>query len=110
MVVLERGFSKKQLLRFQKEYSVKLAGPPKHQLGEYCDPSIEQRALVVIKTSNKSRAKTTKGAIINWKVGGWDRGKVGREGSGGGWGGTEGRWGGRDRGKVGREGLTVLWG
>ena len=59
---------------------MKLAGPPKHQLGEYCDPSIEQRALVVIKTSNKSRAKTTKGAIINWKVGGWDRGKVGREG------------------------------
>lgn len=67
VVVLERGFTKKQLLKFQKDYSVALTGVPKHQLGEYSDPTIEQRALVVIKTSSKSRAKTIKGAIINWK-------------------------------------------
>ncbi|KAL8580157.1 hypothetical protein ACOMHN_043042 [Nucella lapillus] len=67
VVVLERGFSKKKLSRFQMEYSVKLAGPPKHQLGEYCDSSMEQRALVVIKSTTKSRAKTIKAAVVNWK-------------------------------------------
>ncbi|XP_070193087.1 transient receptor potential cation channel subfamily V member 6-like [Littorina saxatilis] len=67
VVVLERGYSKKKLLQFQQDYSVKLAGPPKHQLGEFCNDTIEQRALVVIKSSNKTRAKTIKTAIINWK-------------------------------------------
>lgn len=67
-MVLERGFSKKQLLKFQEDYSVRLAGPPKHHLGEYCDPSIKQRALVVIKTAPRSRAKVAKGAVINWQV------------------------------------------
>jgi hypothetical protein len=68
VVVLERGYTKKQLLQFQKDYSVKLAGTPRHMLGEYSDPNIEQRALVVIKSSAKSRAKTIKGAVTNWKV------------------------------------------
>ncbi|XP_076469164.1 uncharacterized protein LOC143299692 [Babylonia areolata] len=67
VVVLERGFSKKQLRRFQMEYSVKLAGPPKYQLGEYCDSNMEQRALVVIKSTTKSRAKMIKAAVLNWK-------------------------------------------
>lgn len=68
MVVLERGFSKKQLLQFQKDYSVKLEKPPKYQLAKSCDENFEHRALIVIKTSPKSRAKTSKGAILNWKV------------------------------------------
>ncbi|ESO84317.1 hypothetical protein LOTGIDRAFT_132455, partial [Lottia gigantea] len=55
LIVLERGFFKKQLLRFQREYSI-----------EFTDT---KRALVVIKASNKSNAKQSKAAKANWKVG-----------------------------------------
>ena len=69
VVVLERGFSKKDLLKFQKEYAIKLVGKPKDNLAEITDDEVdEQRALVVIKTSNKTKAKQRKGAVHNWKV------------------------------------------
>ena len=68
VVVLERGFTKKQLLKFQMDYSVKLATPPNMQMGERLEDNVEQRALVVIKNASKTRAKTIKTAFINWKV------------------------------------------
>ena len=64
MVVLERGFSKKQLQRFHREYSIKLAGPSKGDGEEV----VEIRALVVIKTSAKTKARVRKIAVANWKV------------------------------------------
>ena len=64
VVVLERGFSKKQLQRFHREYSIKLSGPSPD------DESIKEeiRALVVIKTSPKTKARQRKLACANWKV------------------------------------------
>ncbi|KAJ8301067.1 hypothetical protein KUTeg_020054 [Tegillarca granosa] len=68
VVVLERGFSKKQLLQYQKEYSVKFSGPPEDDMGELADKDEkEMRALVVIKSGSKTKAKQRKGAINNWK-------------------------------------------
>ena len=66
VVVLERGVSKKQLLEYQSSYSVELAGAPPPDDGSPA-PSAE-RALVVIKMSKMSRAKTRKGAVFRWKV------------------------------------------
>ncbi|XP_046356888.2 transient receptor potential cation channel subfamily V member 6-like [Haliotis rufescens] len=62
VVVLERGFSKKQLLKFQQEYAVKIAGPPTQD-----NQKTEARALVVIKATSKTKAKQRKAAISNWK-------------------------------------------
>ncbi|KAK3103630.1 hypothetical protein FSP39_020635 [Pinctada imbricata] len=69
VVVLERGFSKKNLLQYQKEYAIKLVGKPKDNLAEITDDQVEeQRALVVIKTSTRTKAKQRKGAVHNWKT------------------------------------------
>lgn len=66
VIVLERGISKKKLLEYQKSYSVKLSGKPPPDDG--CPPAVEERALVVIKNCEKSKAKTRKGAVHRWKV------------------------------------------
>ena len=58
--MLERTFSRKQLLAFQEEYAVKLMIP---------GSSREEPGLMVIKTSLKTKARQRKGAISNWKVG-----------------------------------------
>ena len=55
IIVLERTFSRKQLLQFQAEYSVPLAN--------------DEPGLMVIKESRKTKARQRKGAISNWKVG-----------------------------------------
>ncbi|XP_062610763.1 uncharacterized protein LOC134272556 isoform X2 [Saccostrea cucullata] len=68
VVVLERGFSRKQLLNFQKMYAIKMLGPPKENLAEITEQVEEQRGLMVIKTSSKTKARQRKGAIANWKL------------------------------------------
>lgn len=68
VVVLERGFSRNQLLEFQKMYAIKMMGPPKENLAEITEQVEEQRGLMVIKTSSKTKARQRKGAISNWKV------------------------------------------
>ncbi|GFO42754.1 transient receptor potential cation channel subfamily v member 6, partial [Plakobranchus ocellatus] len=65
VVVLERGVSKKKLLQYQSAYSVELKGAPPSDDGTPAPPA--ERALVVIKMSKKSRAKTRKGAVSRWK-------------------------------------------
>ncbi|XP_060075724.1 transient receptor potential cation channel subfamily V member 5-like [Ylistrum balloti] len=71
VVVLERSFSKKQLLQFQKEYSARLTGRPVAELAAYSDKEEEdRRALVVIKSSNKTIARRRKAAVIAWKKAG----------------------------------------
>ncbi|KAL4226497.1 hypothetical protein ACF0H5_014482 [Mactra antiquata] len=67
VVVLERGFTRNQLQHWHREYSVKMAGPTGDN-GE----EVEIRALVVIKTSPKTKARQRKIAVGNWK-------KLGRE-------------------------------
>ncbi|XP_050413383.1 transient receptor potential cation channel subfamily V member 6 [Patella vulgata] len=61
VVVLERGFTKKQLLKFQEEYSIGLTTDSK------TDDGGNSRALVVIKAANKSSAKQSKAAKSNWR-------------------------------------------
>ena len=56
IIVLEKSYSPKQLLKFQEEYSVPWIA----------EPSL--RALMVIKTDKKTKARQRKGAIANWKV------------------------------------------
>lgn len=68
VVVLERGFSRNQLLEFQKMYAIKMMGPPKENLAEITEQVEEQRGLMVIKTSSKTKARQRKGAISNWKL------------------------------------------
>ena len=58
--MLERTFSRKQLLKFQEEYSVKLSGGG-------VDGG-DTRGLLVIKNTRKTKARQRKGAITNWKV------------------------------------------
>ena len=58
--------SKQKLLEYQSAYSVELAGAPPDDDGSPAPPV--ERALVVIKMSKKSRAKTRKGAVFRWKV------------------------------------------
>ncbi|OWF42778.1 Transient receptor potential cation channel subfamily V member 6 [Mizuhopecten yessoensis] len=71
VVVLERSFSKKQLLQFQKEYSARLSGRPVAELAAYDGKDEEdRRALVVIKSSNKTIARRRKAAVIAWKKAG----------------------------------------
>jgi hypothetical protein len=64
VVVLERGFTKKQLQHHHREYSIKL-GEPSMENGKMKE---ELRALVVIKTSPKTKARQRKIAVGNWKV------------------------------------------
>ncbi|XP_064632713.1 transient receptor potential cation channel subfamily V member 6-like isoform X2 [Lineus longissimus] len=70
IVNLERSYSRKQLKQLLFEYSVKLGKPPKDFRGDYAvgQEDQEHRGLMVIKTSNKTKAKQRKGAIINWKL------------------------------------------
>ncbi|XP_045165814.2 transient receptor potential cation channel subfamily V member 5-like isoform X2 [Mercenaria mercenaria] len=63
VVVLERGFTKKQLQHYHREYSIKL-GEPSTENGKMKE---ELRALVVIKTSPKTKARQRKIAVGNWK-------------------------------------------
>lgn len=67
VVVLERSFTKKQLQRFQEEYSIKLTHTEECDLGEGKGTVSETRGLMVIKTSNKTKASQRKGAISAWK-------------------------------------------
>lgn len=46
--------------RYLQEYSI--------GLGPSDDPRYEQRAVMVIKSKDKTRAKQRKGALANWKV------------------------------------------
>jgi len=62
VVVLERGYTKKELQKFHQEYSIKLAAPGDDGTQE------EIRALVVIKTLPKTKARQRKIAVGNWKV------------------------------------------
>lgn len=57
MMVLERSVNKQKLAACQLEYSIKLN-----------DANQETRGLMVIKQTNKTRARQRKQAIINWKV------------------------------------------
>ena len=59
IIVLERTYSRSNLLKFQKDYSVTLVGTEQE---DAC-------GLMVIKTSRKTKARQRKGAISNWKVG-----------------------------------------
>lgn len=67
-MVLERSFTRKQLLKFQQEYSIKLTNTEDCDLGEGKGKVSETRGLMVIKTSNKTKASQRKGAISAWKV------------------------------------------
>ncbi|XP_060078092.1 transient receptor potential cation channel subfamily V member 6-like [Ylistrum balloti] len=69
VVVLEKGFTKKNLLKFQMEYSVKISGEPRVVLANLSkkDSTIEQRALVVIKQHNRTVARKRKAAITFWR-------------------------------------------
>jgi len=60
IIVLERTYSHKQLLKFQEEYSVKF--------GNSLDDNNTARGLMVIRTSLRTKARQRKGAISNWKV------------------------------------------
>ena len=60
-MVLERGFSKKKLQQFHREYSFKLS-PDDKTIKE------EITALVVIKTLPKTQARQRMIAVGNWKV------------------------------------------
>lgn len=64
VVVLERGFTKAQLVKYHREYSIKLSGPSDDEDGA---GKQEIRALVVIKTSPKTKARQRKIAVGNWK-------------------------------------------
>nr|ATU07273.1 TRP channel protein inactive [Nilaparvata lugens] len=60
VVSLERAVPHEDCHNYLQEYSIKL-GP-----GE--TPGTEQRAVMVIKSKSKTRAKQRKGALSNWKV------------------------------------------
>ncbi|KAK5644509.1 hypothetical protein RI129_005809 [Pyrocoelia pectoralis] len=59
VVTLERAIPQSDAHRYIQEYSISL-GPSE-------DPSIEQRAVMVIKLKSKTRAKQRKGSVANWK-------------------------------------------
>jgi hypothetical protein len=69
-VNLERSYTQKQLRNYLFDYSVKLGKPPADFRGDYAVGQEDQvhRGLMVIKTSNKTKAKQRKGALLNWKV------------------------------------------
>lgn len=58
VLLLERTFSAKELIKYQQEYCIKLS---KNENNE------EQLALLVIKTASKTKALQKRNAIINWK-------------------------------------------
>ena len=57
IIVLERTYSRKNLLMYQERYSVPFEGNKN-----------EQRGIMVINTTSKSRAFRSKGAVEHWKV------------------------------------------
>ena len=57
VIILEQGYSSKRLLKFQNEYSIGVPGK-----GE------EERGLMVIYRTKKTKANQRKSAISNWKV------------------------------------------
>ncbi|KAL0861501.1 hypothetical protein ABMA27_009029 [Loxostege sticticalis] len=59
VVSLERSVGQEDAHRFLQEYSI--------GLGPSDDPRYEQRAVMVIKSKAKTRAKQRKGALTNWK-------------------------------------------
>ncbi|CAG9792617.1 unnamed protein product [Diatraea saccharalis] len=59
VVSLERSVASEEAHRFLQEYSI--------GLGPSDDPRYEQRAVMVIKSKAKTRAKQRKGALTNWK-------------------------------------------
>lgn len=61
VVVLERAVRREKLIKYQMEYSIKLADPRE-------DNGLETRGLMVIKHTKKTRAKQRKQAVTNWKV------------------------------------------
>lgn len=65
MVALERAVSQKMALDFMHIYSIKLPSSG----GDADDPEKEIRAVMVIKSKNKTKARQRKGALMNWKVG-----------------------------------------
>lgn len=60
MVALEQSVAQEDAHRYLQEYSI--------GLGPSDDPRYEQRAVMVIKSKAKTRAKQRKGALANWKV------------------------------------------
>lgn len=61
VVTLERAVPQNDAHKYLEEYSIGL-GPAND------DPSVEQRAVMIIKSKSKTRAKQRKGAVANWKV------------------------------------------
>ncbi|KAI5632698.1 ion transport protein domain-containing protein [Phthorimaea operculella] len=59
VVSLERSVAQEDAHRYLQEYSI--------GLGPSDDPRYEQRAVMVIKSKAKTRAKQRKGALANWK-------------------------------------------
>ncbi|CAH0402979.1 unnamed protein product [Chilo suppressalis] len=59
VVSLERSVGQQEAHRYLQEYSI--------GLGASDDPRYEQRAVMVIKSKAKTRAKQRKGALTNWK-------------------------------------------
>ncbi|KAB0794778.1 hypothetical protein PPYR_11617 [Photinus pyralis] len=59
VVTLERAIPQADAHRYLQEYSISL-GPSE-------DPSVEQRAVMVIKLKSKTKAKQRKGSVANWK-------------------------------------------
>lgn len=57
---LERSVAQEDAHRYLQEYSI--------GLGPSDDPRYEQRAVMVIKSKAKTRARQRKGALTNWKV------------------------------------------
>lgn len=72
VIFLERAFSDKELLGFQKAYSVLRDQPPEadrtHLDREAVNGDSEYRALMTIKESSKTKAKQRQGALQNWKA------------------------------------------
>lgn len=60
MVSLERSVAQEDAHKYLQEYSI--------GLGPSDDPRYEVRAVMVIKSKAKTRAKQRKGALTNWKV------------------------------------------
>ncbi|XP_077283026.1 transient receptor potential cation channel subfamily V iav isoform X2 [Arctopsyche grandis] len=59
VVTLERAVAQSDAHQYLQEYSI--------GLGPSDDPRYEQRAVMIIKSKSKTRAKQRKGAVANWK-------------------------------------------
>ncbi|XP_076372921.1 transient receptor potential cation channel subfamily V member 5-like [Tachypleus tridentatus] len=62
VVALERGVSQKKAREFIQSYSIPFRASSPEE-----DPKKEIRAVMVIKSKSKSKARQRKGAICNWK-------------------------------------------